>query len=67
MRQLVHTIEQSDVGCSTIRVGGRVRLVTDFMGRILPGDVGKRIFEIDGILQVENDEQLRRRQAGGKS
>jgi hypothetical protein len=28
---------------------------------VLPGDVGKRVYKVDGVLQVENDEQRERR------
>lgn len=27
------------------------------LGSIMPQDVGKHVFEVDGIIQVENDEQ----------
>ena len=42
---------------------GRVWMALDFIGRILPGDVGKRVYQVGGILQVENDEQRARRLA----
>ena len=31
------------------------------LGYILLGDVGKRVYRVDGITQVENDEQRDRR------
>lgn len=52
-----YTITQADVERPTIEAFGRQWLVVNFMGRILPGDVGKRVHCRDGILQVENDEQ----------
>jgi uncharacterized protein affecting Mg2+/Co2+ transport len=46
-----------DVGRATISAFGRSWLVTDFMGRVLPRDVGKRVYLRVDILQVENDQQ----------
>lgn len=50
-------IIRSDVGKTTLRIGEINYLVSDFMGRILPDDVGKRIYFNNGIPQVENDHQ----------
>ena len=58
-----YTLQDSDVGKSFLRAFGRVWLVTDFMGRVLPGDVGKRVYlwrDGEGV-SVENDEQRERR------
>ena len=59
MRRHVHTITEKDVGASVIHAAGKVFLTSNFMGRILPGDVGKRIYlipdDFGGYLQVEND------------
>ena len=63
--RLVHTIKLHDVGQPVIIIEGRPRMVCDFIGRILRQDVGKRIYETDGILQVENNEQLARRSLSG--
>jgi hypothetical protein len=52
-----YTLTAADVGKRTICAFGRTRMVSDFLGRVLPGDVGKRVYLIDGILQAENDEQ----------
>jgi len=60
-----YTLQESDVGKATIRAFGRVWSVANFIGRILPGDVGKRVFHnatVD-IVQVENDEQRAKRAA----
>jgi hypothetical protein len=62
-RASYYTIAADDVGKSTINPFGRVHRVTDFIGRIMPQDVGKRVYERDNVLQVENDEQLARRLA----
>lgn len=50
-------ITKADVGRYMITAFGRTWHVSSFIGRILPGDVGKRIYQVDDILQVENDEQ----------
>lgn len=52
-----HEITRADVGKAWLRLFGRVWPVADFIGRILPMDVGKRIYLCDDIVQVENDEQ----------
>lgn len=63
-----YTITSRDIGKPTIRAFGRTWSVSDFIGRILSIDVGKRVYERGGILQVENQEQLeaRLRKDGGK-
>ena len=35
--------------------------VADFMGRILDIDIGKRVYYVGDILQVENQEQMGKR------
>ncbi len=57
-----YTLRRSDVGRKTIKAFGRVWLTAHFIGRILPGDVGKRVYRVgllpsEQFLQVENDEQ----------
>ena len=37
--------------------------VSNFIGRIFPQDVGKRVYLVGGILQVENNEQRAHRLA----
>lgn len=67
-----YTITSDDVGHPLIRAWGRSWSVTDFMGQILPGDVGKRIYKVatnngsSEILQVENDEQRAKRLNRGR-
>jgi len=56
-----YTLRDSDIGKPWIRAWGHVWLTSGFIGRVLPGDVGKRVYLVDDILQVENDEQLARR------
>ena len=61
---LRHTITVDDVGRIAIKPSfGVPRIWVDgFMGRIQPQDVGKRIYDVDGVYQVENQEQLEARQ-----
>ena len=47
----------SDIDSPTFRAFGRVWLTEDFIGCILPIDVGKRVYLVGDCLQVENDEQ----------
>lgn len=56
-----YTLTVADIGKPYIRAFGKSWPVENFIGRILPGDVGKRVYQSDGILQVENDEQMAKR------
>jgi hypothetical protein len=58
-----YTISRFDIGRPTIRAFGKVWLTQNFIGRILPRDVGKKVCLRGDILQVENDEQFNRRSA----
>jgi hypothetical protein len=62
-RRLVHTISAADIGKRTIRIEDRPRSVADFIGHVMPRDVGKRVYVVGDVLQVENDIQLRDRRA----
>lgn len=64
MMRPYHTISTEDVGQPWLKIFGQLWIVSEFMGRILPGDVGKRIYLVGRILQVENDEQRDRRLQG---
>jgi hypothetical protein len=58
VRSFILTLGPEHVGRGIIkRPGHRPIWLSDFMGRVLPGDVGKRIYKVDGIYQVENNEQ----------
>ena len=62
-----YTIRAQDVGRMSITAFGQSWLTVNFIGRILPGDVGKRIYKaMDAsggfYLQVENDQQRARRE-----
>lgn len=67
-----HTLTREDVGRTILHLWGKGWLVSGFMGRILPGDVGKRVYRtpMDDrsgyILQVENDAQRDERLARGR-
>jgi len=62
-----YQIKRADVRRPWLKCFGRVHPVSGFLGRILPGDVGKRIYCVrndagdSDVLQVENDEQRARR------
>ena len=66
MRQFV-TIGQADVERRLFKAFGRLWPTSDFIGRVLPGDVGKRVYLVGQILQVENEEQRTRREEGGQA
>lgn len=56
MRQY-REIVNADVGRPCFKAFGEVWGTAVFMGRILPQDVGKRVYLVGDILQVENNEQ----------
>jgi len=61
-------IRQADVGKPVFYGFGRRWFCCEFIGRILPGDVGKRVYRFGGIdgggaLQVESDRQRAERLA----
>jgi len=65
----VHTITAEDVARPHSNLGMYTHSKEGFdfaklletMGRLLPQDVGKQVFENGGIYQVENEEQIQRR------
>jgi hypothetical protein len=59
-------IQSRDIGRPTIKAFGRTWLVANFIGRVLPGDVGKRVYLVGDILQVENTQQRDRREQSGR-
>tara|TARA_Y100000310_G_scaffold300947_1_gene336994 strand:- start:32 stop:247 length:216 start_codon:yes stop_codon:yes gene_type:complete len=56
-----HTIHEGNINQPFLRIFGGVWPVSGFLGRILPSDVGKRIYLRGGILQAENNQQRRKR------
>lgn len=63
-RGLVHTIGVEDLGSRYLRVRGVPR--ENPLGYTQDRDLGKRVYERDGVLQVENDEQFRERTGKGE-
>lgn len=65
----IYTIKKSDINKRVINVKceycNKIQYYIDihnFMGYIMPCDIGKRIYHIkDNIFQVENQEQLNKR------
>lgn len=57
MKRHLFTLTIDHVGKSWVRIGSHGISLRNLMGRVLPSDVGKRVYRVDGILQVENNEQ----------
>lgn len=69
MKTYMTTIERRDVGksfllrkcecriCCAQRSGGDLIHVGSAIGIVMPRDVGKRVYAVHGVIQVENDEQ----------
>ena len=53
----VLTIQTSDIGKTNLKSHGVTYRVGDVIGPVQICDIGKRVYEVDGILQVENNEQ----------
>lgn len=68
MKTFVYQITIADIGkksleyiiCPTCGKTEKI-YVSDLLGTILHCDIGKKIYQVDGIYQVENDEQLAER------
>jgi len=60
MRQY-REITENDVGEPLFDAFGKMWVVGNFMGRILSIDIGKRVYLVGDILQVENDMQRSKR------
>lgn len=54
-------ISEKDVGKHLVDVFGRSWVVSNFIGKIFPEDVGKRVYLVGDFLQVENEEQRKAR------
>jgi len=69
--KLVHTVTQEDVGrnyfyespCPTCGASTKIRYVTDCCGYFQQIDVGKQLYDQDGVLCIESQGQLERRLA----
>lgn len=57
MTRPFYTLTENDVGRAAVRAFGKVWMASTFIGRVLPGDVGKRVYQVGDIVQVENDQQ----------
>lgn len=62
-----YTLTHSDISKASIVAFGQHWRTCDFIGRILPGDVGKRVYRVMDasggyFLQVENDSQRAKRE-----
>lgn len=55
------TITSDDVGRTAFKQFGKVWPIADSLGLVLPHDIGKRVYLIGDILQIENDEQRNQR------
>lgn len=56
------TLKYEHIAKPWIHAFGKTWIVCDFIGHIMPQDIGKRVYLVDGILQVENDEQKNKRE-----
>jgi hypothetical protein len=60
------TLQEQDIGQSSIKVNGRHWYIASAIGRVLPDDVGKRVFVNNSVISVENDQQRDKRLARGQ-
>lgn len=60
-RTYLFTIQPDHVGKCSVLARGKMYSMSSVMGRIIERDVGKQVFETNGVIQVENDEQRDRR------
>jgi hypothetical protein len=58
-----YELQESDVKRALVTCFGRKWPVIEFIGCVLPSDVGKRVFRRGDVLQVENNEQRAKRLA----
>lgn len=61
----IHTITEDDVSHSFNKMKEPWYPIIYVIGRLLPCDVGKQVWQIDGLFYIENDEQLATRLAVG--
>lgn len=60
-REFLTVILPRDVGSDVLRrIDGKI-YVSSALGRVQARDVGKRVYRVDGVIQVENDEQMQAR------
>lgn len=63
MRKFLFEITEHHVAPAERAYQGESLRLHSAIGRVLSRDVGKRVYDVDGVIQVENDEQRDRRQA----
>lgn len=56
-----YVLRPTDIGSPVIDAFGRKLLVHKFMSFIKPSDVGKRIYLVNGVPEVESDAQRKHR------
>lgn len=59
-----YELQKCDVGARVIVAFGAKWRTVDFIGRVLASDIGKRVYKVGDVLQVENDAQRAARVAG---
>jgi hypothetical protein len=62
----LYTLQESDIGHFTLSAGGRAYWIAGIFGRVQSGDVGKRVYVNNGVLQFESDAQRDKRLAKGR-
>lgn len=67
MQANFYEIRAADVGHNMLYAFGRKQYVDDLMGLVQPCDVGKRLYLVEGILQIENDAQFSARKSAKAS
>ena len=65
-RKYVHELRDSDAGKRFLLIGETVHDLAGVLGFVRRGDVGKRLYLVGDILQVENDEQFEARTKAGE-
>ena len=56
-----YTITEQDINKRFLKVFGKTWSLSDLCGHIMSIDVGKRIYLVKNILQIENQEQFENR------
>ena len=61
MRQHVHELLEKDAGKRFLLIGETVHNLANVLGFVHRRDVGKRLYLVGDVLQVENDKQFEAR------
>jgi hypothetical protein len=63
-RRYLYTVTADDIGRGSIKdVYGKSHWLSGYFGLFERQDIGKRLYDIDGVVQMENNEQRDRRLA----